>query len=241
MFSAQPCIQRHFCVKDYAFMRLRIFLRQKRKARYFNDPYHLRFMDRHLLSIPHGFAMTKCQSVLIVDDDARLADTFAIALRRVGFAARTAHNGVHGYASYFRNPTAWVVTDIEMVELDGIEMMRCIRAIHPTVKTIYMTAAAQKYAPALSTEAREFCAKVLRKPFASKHLTEQVTGQPESVSLLIRKSPPQLYGNAFARPRQLGVEIARIMQDYHKRLGRGCGMKLGIGRNHDSARIGGEG
>ncbi len=71
-------------------------------------------MDRDLLTNSHGFAMTNCQSVLIVDDDARLAETFAIALRRVGFEARTARNGMHGYASYFRNPTDWVVTDIEM-------------------------------------------------------------------------------------------------------------------------------
>jgi DNA-binding NtrC family response regulator len=133
-------------------------------------------MECDLLAIPHGFAMTNCQSVLIVDDDARLADTFAIALRRVGFDVRTAHNGVHGYSSYFRDPTDWVVTDIEMAELDGIEMMHCIRAINPTVRTIYMTGAAQKYAPALSTEAREFGAKVLRKPFAWKHLIEQIAG-----------------------------------------------------------------
>ncbi len=120
--------------------------------------------------------MTKCHSVLIVDDDARLADTFASALRQVGFDTCAAHSGMHGYSSYFRNPTDWVVTDIEMGEINGIEMMRCIRAINPTVKTIYMSAAAEKYSPALATESREFAAKVLRKPFAWKHLIEQITG-----------------------------------------------------------------
>jgi DNA-binding NtrC family response regulator len=159
----------------------------------------------------------------------------------VGFDARTARNGMQDYASYFSNPTDWVVTDIEMAELDGIEMMRCIRAINPAVKTIYMTAAADKYSPVLTTESREFAAKVLRKPFAWKHLIEQITGSPQSDSQPLRKSPPQLYGNAFAMKSQPGQEVAGIMQDYHKRLGRGCGMKLGIGGSHDSARIGGEG
>jgi DNA-binding response OmpR family regulator len=137
-------------------------------------------VDRDLLLIHHGyaqgFAVTKCQSVLIVDADARLAETFAIALRRLGFAVRTAGNAVHGYSNYFRDPTDWVITDIEMMELDGIEMMRCLRAINPTVKTIYMSVAAQKYAPALSTESREFGAKVLRKPFAWNHLIAQISG-----------------------------------------------------------------
>ena len=120
--------------------------------------------------------MTKCQSVWIVDDDARLADTFAIALRRLGFDVRTARNGMYGYSSYFCDSTDWVVTDIEKAQLDGIEMMRCIRAVNPTVKTIFMSAAAEKYAPVLNTEAREFAAKVLRKPFAWKHLIEQIRG-----------------------------------------------------------------
>ncbi|MSP38409.1 MAG: response regulator [Deltaproteobacteria bacterium] len=114
--------------------------------------------------------------MLIVDDDTRLADTFAAALRGAGFDVHTAGNGVHGYSSYFRNPTDWVITDIEMGELDGLEMMRCIRAINPVVKTIYMSAAADKYAPALSAEARQFGVKVLRKPFGWKHLVEQITG-----------------------------------------------------------------
>lgn len=132
-------------------------------------------MDRDLLTNPHGFAMTNCQSVLIVDDPTRFADTFAVALRHMGFDVRTARNGTHGYARYFLSPTDWVLTDIEMADLDGIEMMRCIRAINPAVKTIYMTAAADKYSPALTMESRGFAAKVLRKPFAWKCLIEQIT------------------------------------------------------------------
>jgi len=120
--------------------------------------------------------MTDCQSALIVDDDARLADTSASALRQVGFDTRTARNGVQGYSNYFRDPTDWVITDIEMMELDGIEMLRCIRAINPTVKTIYRSAAARKNAPALSTESREFGAKILRKPFTWNHLIAQISG-----------------------------------------------------------------
>ncbi len=54
-------------------------------------------------------------------------------------------------------------------------MMRCIRAINPAVKMIYMTAAADKYSPALTTESREFAAKVLPNPFAWKHLIGQIT------------------------------------------------------------------
>ena len=34
--------------------------------------------------------------------------------------------GLRGYFAFFREPANWVVTDIQMPELDGVEMMRCI-------------------------------------------------------------------------------------------------------------------
>ena len=121
--------------------------------------------------------MLKRQTALIVDDDERLAATLATALRGVGFEARTARNGVYGYSSYFRKPTDWVVTDVEMAELNGIDMMQCIRAINSAVKTIYMTGSADKYWAVLTQESREFGAEILRKPFALNRLIDQMTDE----------------------------------------------------------------
>jgi len=123
--------------------------------------------------------MAPPQTALIVDDNEPLADTLAQALRSIGIAGRTAHSGIEGYASFLRDPTDWIVTDIEMPELTGIEMMRCIRLIQPAVKTIYMTGAVDKYGAVLSREAREFAAKVLYKPFTLNLLVEQIRSKRE--------------------------------------------------------------
>ena len=123
--------------------------------------------------------MTRVETALIVDDNELLADTLAQALRSIGFETRAAHNGFDGYSSFFRNPTDWVVTDIEMPELTGIEMMCCIRAIQPAVKTIYMTGAGDKYDKVLSRESREFTTKVLYKPFTLNLLFDQMTSRRE--------------------------------------------------------------
>src|SRR5690242_9815819 len=109
--------------------------------------------------------MSQGQSVLIVDDDESFAHIVALILGQDGFEVRTAHDGMHGYAAYFCDPTDWVVTDIQMPELNGLQMIHCIRVINPHVKTVYMSGEVDKYQTVLDQERLEFGAGVLRKPF----------------------------------------------------------------------------
>jgi CheY-like chemotaxis protein len=119
--------------------------------------------------------MPKPQTILLVDDDELLAQLIAELLRGEGYQVWTARNGLDGYSSYYRYQPAIVVTDIEMPELDGFEMMRCIRAINPSVDTIYMSGAAERYRESLLAEAQKFGAAVLRKPFAGPDLLKLIT------------------------------------------------------------------
>ena len=82
------------------------------------------------------------RSALVVNDNQDLAQAIAAGLQSEGFQVRTANNGLHGCAYYFREPTDLVVTDIQISELDGVEMMRCIRAVNPKVRAVYLNAAA---------------------------------------------------------------------------------------------------
>ena len=122
--------------------------------------------------------MLKGQTVLVVDDDPRLADSLATVLRGRGLAVWTAHDGMRGYSSYFRNPTDWIITDIEMPELNGLDMVQCIRVLNASVKTIYMTGAADKHWAALTQEARGFGAQILRKPFAFNLVIDMMADKP---------------------------------------------------------------
>jgi CheY-like chemotaxis protein len=113
-------------------------------------------------------------TILLVEDDELLGHMIAELLRDEGYHVRTARNGFDGYSSYCRDRTETVVTDIEMPELDGFEMMACIRNINPSVNTIYMSGAAERYRETLAAEARRFGAAVLRKPFASSDLLKLI-------------------------------------------------------------------
>jgi DNA-binding response OmpR family regulator len=114
--------------------------------------------------------MPKRRSVLIVDDDESLLEILAERLRTEGFEVWTACDGAHGYSCYCRRPTELVITDIQMPVLNGLDMMRYIRAINPVVTTIYVSGAVGEFCLPLEVERRKFGAVVLDKPFSSEKL-----------------------------------------------------------------------
>ena len=87
-----------------------------------------------------------------------------------GFRVSTANNGARGYVSFLTSRPEFVLTDLQMPELNGIDMVRCIRAIDSGVKVIYMSAGPGMFTPDLDTEQRDFSAGFLLKPFASGDL-----------------------------------------------------------------------
>jgi CheY-like chemotaxis protein len=109
-------------------------------------------------------------SVLVVDDDDALRQILEERLRSQGFEVWSAADGVHGYSCYFRHPTEWVVTDVQMPALDGLQMMRAIRAINPLVKAIYLTGAVEQLRSPLERERQKFGAAVLSKPISTERL-----------------------------------------------------------------------
>ena len=79
-------------------------------------------------------------TALVVDDsamDRRLAGTL---LKRAGIEPAYAENGVAALEHVERQAPDIVVTDMQMPEMDGLELVRAIRARFPHVPVILMTA-----------------------------------------------------------------------------------------------------
>lgn len=142
--------------------------------------------------------MALAKTALVVDDEEKIAEMVAAALRGEGFQVRTATSGLQGYSNYFRDPTCWVVTDVEMPGLDGFEMVHCIRAVNPEVKVIYMTGAIDVHRANLEKEGRDYAATILRKPFSHGSLVGQMTATQNSIS-------PSLWTDQSAK---LAVKVA---------------------------------
>ena len=114
--------------------------------------------------------MQNLASVLIVDDDEALTTVLTEFLNARGYRVSSANNGARGYVSYLTTRPQLVLTDLQMPELNGIDMIRCIRAVDAGVKVIYMSAGPDNFAPELHTEQHDFAAGFLLKPFAGGDL-----------------------------------------------------------------------
>jgi DNA-binding response OmpR family regulator len=120
--------------------------------------------------------MTAPYKVLVVDDDENFGHIMAETLIAAGYEVQTADDGLHGYLRYLDQQPEIVLTDIQMPELDGLEMIRCIRTINPNVKAIYISGAITQYQEALISEWKDHGALILNKPFSRKDLLASMNG-----------------------------------------------------------------
>jgi two-component system NtrC family response regulator len=78
--------------------------------------------------------------VLVVDDEAPLADTLSRSLARRGFDTAFVTSGKEAIERATREPFDVVVTDLKMRPPDGLEVLRQVRQARPEVAVILMTA-----------------------------------------------------------------------------------------------------
>jgi two-component system chemotaxis sensor kinase CheA len=77
---------------------------------------------------PEPEAMVRAPSVLVVDDSLMVRELQRSILERAGYGVRTANNGLQALSLLGDEASDLVVTDIEMPEMDGLELLRSIRA-----------------------------------------------------------------------------------------------------------------
>lgn len=102
--------------------------------------------------------------VLIVDDEAPIADFVATIVGESGYGTRVAPNGHEALELARREPPALVITDLMMPLLDGAGLISALRADaaaagRPAPPVILMTAAGPEAAHTAGADA------VLPKPF----------------------------------------------------------------------------
>lgn len=84
--------------------------------------------------------------ILVVDDDPLSARMMESALRMGGFDVVLAPNGATAVALLDAEaaPVHLVITDIFMPEMDGLELIRTIRARRPTIPVIAVSAGSSR-------------------------------------------------------------------------------------------------
>lgn len=111
------------------------------------------------------------QSILIVEDDRRIAELVAKNLDATGFQCRQAHDGLTALKEFTRQTPALIVMDIMIPHLDGLELTRQIRRTSD-VPILILTARADEGDLVLGFEigADDY----LTKPFNVRELVARV-------------------------------------------------------------------
>lgn len=103
--------------------------------------------------------------VLIVDDEAPIAEALALIIEEAGYTTLTAFRGPAGLALAREHHPALIFTDMMMPQLDGAALIESLRRDaeadgHTAPLIVAMTAGALRYARKASVDA------ILPKPFA---------------------------------------------------------------------------
>jgi len=110
--------------------------------------------------------------ILIVDDEARMAEVVAAALRRAGHDCETCATGEDALAALEARGADVVVTDWRMPGMDGVELLRRIRARWSGLPVILLTA--HGTVPSAVAAMRDGAFDYVTKPFDNDELRATV-------------------------------------------------------------------
>jgi DNA-binding NtrC family response regulator len=77
--------------------------------------------------------------LLLVDDEARFVETLSKRLTARGFEVEGAFGGLQALEMLDARPFDVVLLDVWMPGMDGLEVLKTIRRLHPTVKVVLVS------------------------------------------------------------------------------------------------------
>jgi len=83
--------------------------------------------------------MSEKPSLLLVDDEEGIRKVLGLALADAGYRVRTAKNAEDALAQFHQEPAPIVLTDIKMPGMDGLGLLRAIKAQAPDTEVILIT------------------------------------------------------------------------------------------------------
>jgi two-component system response regulator ChvI len=143
--------------------------------------------------------------IAVVDDEPALRETLALAFRREGFAVELHADGLAAWSAFERAAPALpdlVVLDILMPRIDGLELLRRLRALSAGLPILMLTSKGEEIDRVLGLEmgADDY----LVKPFSIRELVARVR-------VLLRRA--RLVADGTASPADRLLERGRLRLD----------------------------
>ena len=115
------------------------------------------------------------QVVLVVDDEPLVADTLAAILSQAGFAAKSAHSGKAALNSAREIEPGFLLTDVQMPEMDGIELAMTMADEFPSCEILLFSGHATN-ADLVGARAAGYDFSLMEKPIHPSQLVNYITG-----------------------------------------------------------------
>jgi DNA-binding NtrC family response regulator len=114
--------------------------------------------------------------ILLIDDEEGLRTMLHRALEEQGHAVTVAREGREALRLYRQNPAELVITDIQMPDRDGLEVLMDLRREFPGVKVIAMSGGGKAVSSDMALEMAIplGASATLAKPFKLEELFEAV-------------------------------------------------------------------
>jgi CheY-like chemotaxis protein len=119
---------------------------------------------------PHAMdqpSVVQAAEVLVVDDDQDVRQILAETLRDLGYRVREAEGGEAALALLEQAPPDVLVVDFAMPGMNGAELARAVRALHPRLPVVFASGYAETAAIDAAIEGPPL---LLRKPFRMEEL-----------------------------------------------------------------------
>ena len=112
------------------------------------------------------------ESILIVDDDKEITAVLEKILRKLGFSVRSVLGGEDALRSLKEMSFTFLLTDMRMPNMDGLELIQKVSKSYPNVNIIAMTGYSEgyRYIDVLNSGAIDF----IKKPFESDELEAKI-------------------------------------------------------------------
>ncbi len=77
--------------------------------------------------------------ILVVDDEELICSIFSKRLEKEGYSCITAHDGREALNYFYKGMPSLIISDIRMPQMDGMELLKQVKALDPKMMVIIMT------------------------------------------------------------------------------------------------------
>ena len=122
-------------------------------------------------------------TILVVDDNQDLLNTFAMILKRRGFSVQTAGDGFSAVNKFKEQDFDVTLMDIVMPEMNGVDASRKMKEINPEAPIILMTAYSDE--ELLQTARNQGVQQIIHKPIRIDELIKIITEAADDQPILV--------------------------------------------------------